>query len=152
MGKGRVFLLGFCLQDTYFKTWQDDKPAAREQLAGLLHGMTEAAGVQAQVRSSNPDIEASVRANAEGRVFVCHQSRSRGAGRRPFGSPIWGSRSAKIVDLADGQAVRFTEQKGGVELSLSASPGPDPAASHVGKVKCNVPSPFGRGVRGEGTT
>ena len=23
MGEGQVFLLGFCLQDTYFKTWQE---------------------------------------------------------------------------------------------------------------------------------
>jgi hypothetical protein len=78
VGKGRVFLLGFCLQDTYFKAWQNAKPAAREQLANLLLAMTAAAGVQAHVCSSSPDIEASVRANAaEGFLFIInHESSS----------------------------------------------------------------------------
>ncbi|MFC1608501.1 hypothetical protein ACFL47_11085, partial [Candidatus Latescibacterota bacterium] len=62
-GKGRVFLLGFCLQDSYFKTWQDNNRDDRSTLRGLLMSLTEKAGVRSHVWSSNPDIEASIRAN-----------------------------------------------------------------------------------------
>jgi hypothetical protein len=118
VGKGRVFLLGFCSQDTYFRTWQDNKPAARDQLAGLLGRMTQAAGVQAHVRSSNPDIEASVRANGtEGFLFVINHEAAR------YEASIYlndlGFEIGRIVDLANGQPVRFTTQKGRAELSLS---------------------------------
>ena len=118
MGKGRAFLLGCCCQDTYFKTWQDNKPAARDQLAGLLYRMTQAAGVQAHVRSSNPDIEASVRAKeAEGFSFVInHEAAQPDVVIR---LADLGFEIGQIVDLANGQAVRFTTQQGYVELSVS---------------------------------
>jgi hypothetical protein len=118
VGKGRVFLLGFCCQDTYFKTWQDDRPAAREQLTGLLDRMTKAASVQAHVRSSNPDIEASVRANqSEGFLFVINHEAAQPDTAISLNE--LGFKIGRIVDLASDQAVRFTMQKGRVELSLS---------------------------------
>ncbi|MBN2308051.1 MAG: hypothetical protein JXR94_03720, partial [Candidatus Hydrogenedentes bacterium] len=49
VGQGHAFLLGFCVQDTYFKTWQDDNAAARAQLRGLFRAMTEHAGVRPHV-------------------------------------------------------------------------------------------------------
>ncbi len=118
VGKGRAFLLGFCCQDTYFRTWQDDKPVARDQLAGLLYRITQAAGVQAHVRSSNPDIEASVRANpAEGFLFVINHEAAQPDPAIRLAD--LGFQIGQIVDLASGQAVRFTTQQGRVELSLS---------------------------------
>lgn len=118
VGKGRVFLLGFCLQDTYFNTWQDDRPAARDQLTALLRAMTDAAGVHSHVRSSNPDVEAAVRANAqEGVLFVInHEAASPDAtvSLRDVGFEI-----KQIVDLADGKPVPFTTKQGAVELSVS---------------------------------
>ena len=118
VGKGRVFLLGFCCQDTYFNTWQDDKPAAREQLAGLLYRMTRAAGVTAHVRSSNPDIEASVRAN-EREAFLFVINHEAAAPETVIRLADLGFQIAQIVDLADGRAVRFTAKKDLAELSLS---------------------------------
>jgi hypothetical protein len=118
VGKGRVFLLGFCCQDTYFRTWQDDKPATREQLAGLLYHMTQAAGAQAHVRSSNPDIEASVRANqTEGVLFVINHEAAQPDTSIRLADLGFGI--GQIVDLANGQAVRLTRQNGAVGLSLS---------------------------------
>ena len=71
VGKGEVFLLGFCVQDTYFRTWQREDVPARGQLQALLHAITEASGVRPHVRSSNPDIEAAIRASAqEGFLFI----------------------------------------------------------------------------------
>ena len=133
VGKGCVFLLGWCLQDTYFKTWQDDKPAARAQLAGVLHAMTEAAGVRAHVRSSNPDIEASVRANEkEGFLFVINHE-------APSPDTVicladLGFEVGQLVDLADGRSVAFRTKEGVVRLRLSAPLGRDPARPHPAKV------------------
>jgi hypothetical protein len=77
VGKGQAFLLGFCLQDTYFKTWQDENAATRDQLRDIMHAMTERAGIRPHVRSSNPDIEAAIRANAEeGFLFVINHEAS----------------------------------------------------------------------------
>jgi hypothetical protein len=122
VGKGRVFLLGFCVQDTYFKTWQDQKPAAREQLAGMLHAMTKAAGVRAHVHSSNQDIEASVRANAaEGFLFVI--SHEAPTPDTAICLADLGFEIGKIVDLANGQAIPFTTAEGVVQLTLSVPVG-----------------------------
>ncbi len=71
VGHGEVFLLGFCAQDTYFQTWQDGDEKTREQLYGLLRALTHKANVTPRVRSSNPDIEASLRENShEAFLFV----------------------------------------------------------------------------------
>jgi hypothetical protein len=118
VGQGRVFLLGFCCQDTYFKTWQDQKPAARDQLAGLLYQMTQAAGVRAHVRSSNPDIEASVRASGkEGFLFVINHEAPRPETTIRLGD--LGFEIDRMIDLASGQPVQFAAGQGTAELSLS---------------------------------
>lgn len=71
VGSGRAYLLGFCLQDTYFNTFETNDDAGRRQLYALLHSITQDAGRQAHVRSSNPDIEAALRAHSsEAYLFV----------------------------------------------------------------------------------
>ena len=119
VGKGQVFLLGFCLQDTYFKTWQDANAPARAQLRGLLGAMAQAAGAQPRVGSSNPEIEAAVRANArEGFLFVINHEAAKPDTRvalDDIGFPI-----ARILDLADGRPVPFKRENGRVTLTLTA--------------------------------
>ena len=113
VGAGQAFLLGFCLQDTYFKTWEDDNPAARAQLRALLRGMTQAAGIRPHVCSSNPDIEAAVRANErEGFLFVIsHEAAAPAATVRLADLPFPVN---SIVDLASGQPLTGTRETGGV--------------------------------------
>jgi hypothetical protein len=119
VGQGHAFLLGFCLQDTYFKTWQDENTQARSQLRGLLHALTQMADVRSHVHSSNPDLEASIRTSAkEGFLFVInHES------EEPNTSVTLADlefETAGIVDLADGRPVPFTRESGTVRLSVSA--------------------------------
>ncbi len=106
---GHAFLLGFCLQDTYFKTWEDNNPAARTQLRALLRAMTQAAGIRPHVASSNPDIEAAVRANDdEGFLFVInHEAKDPAATIRLADLPF---RIGGITDLGTGEAITFTEE------------------------------------------
>ncbi len=63
-GKGSVYLLGFCLLNSYFRTYRDADLPARDQLCRLIEDLFRAANVRAHVHSSNPDIEASVRAGS----------------------------------------------------------------------------------------
>jgi hypothetical protein len=112
-------LLGFCVQDTYFKMWEDNLPAARDQLAGLLRAITRQAGVRSHVWCSNPDIEAAIRANhREGFLFVInHEAPSAEAVVRlaDLDFPI-----ARLVNLADNASVPFTrDADGAIELKLT---------------------------------
>lgn len=64
-GKGQAFLFGFCMQDTYFAAWQTDDAASRAALVRLLRAITKRAGVVPNIFSSNPEIEACLRANQQ---------------------------------------------------------------------------------------
>lgn len=118
VGTGHAYLLGFCLQDTYFKTWQDTDTAARSRLQALLVAIPQQAGIRPHVASSNPDIEASVRANAkEAFLFVInHEASAPETTVRvqdlPF--PI-----TRMIDLETGQPAEFTSDGGGVTVNLS---------------------------------
>ena len=122
-GKGQTFLLGFCVQDTYFKTWEDESESARCGLSGVFHALTRKASVQPHVRSSNPDIEASLRANdREAFLFVInHESDTPDTTveLRDLGFPI-----GRIIDLKNDQEVtRVRGPDGAVELKLSVNLG-----------------------------
>lgn len=116
-GKGRCYLLGFCLQDTYFKTWQDDNAAHRESLRALLAALTDSAGVRAHVRSSNADIEASLRANeTEGFLFVINHEAAAPKTvieLRDLAFPI-----GKLVRLDDDSEVPSAPAPGGVRIEI----------------------------------
>ncbi len=118
VGKGQVFLLGYCVQDTYFQMWEDKDAAGRAQLRKLIAAITDSCGVFSHVWSSNPEIEAAVRANSgEGFLFIINHETERPAatihmGDLPF--PI-----GKITDLADGKAVEFNRKHGRVEIATA---------------------------------
>ncbi len=117
-GHGHAFLLGFCLQDTYFQTFEDDNASSRTQLCGLLRAIAEETGVRPHVRSSNPDIEASLRVNdREGFLFVIsHEAKDPGATVQLRDLPF---KPAKVTNLKDDQAVAFAESDGGITLNVS---------------------------------
>jgi len=119
-GKGRVFLLGFCLQDSYFKTWQDNNSEDRSQLRGLLITLTENAGVRSHVWSSNPDIEAAVRANdSDGFLFVInHEAKGPNTIVRLAGLDFT---IGGIIDLETGGNVSLERKDEAVELNVTAA-------------------------------
>ncbi len=139
-GQGEVFLLGFCLQDTYFKTWEDDNAAGREQLGDLLTAMTRAAGVCPHVASSNADIEAAVRADKRGGfLFVInHEAQTPETvvhlADLPF--PV-----GTITDLGSGQPAAFTRDADGtMRLEFSVP---------LGEIRlCRLAPAVGSGTQG----
>ena len=119
VGTGQVFLLGFCLQDTYFKAWQDRNASTRSQLRRLIRAMTQSAGVRPHVYSTNPDIEASIRANdSEAFLFIInHEAQDPEATVHVADLDF---EIATIVDLNDNRSVPFVRNNGAVELKVSA--------------------------------
>ena len=118
VGKGHVFLLGFCLQDTYFRTWKDENETARGQLRGLIRAITQATGVRGHVWSSNPDVEAAVRANErEGFLFVINHEADNP--RTTIRLADLDFEIGEIVDLLDDRPVRFSRAGDAVELTVS---------------------------------
>ncbi len=122
VGKGRVFLLGFCLQDTYFHTFEKENPAARAQLRALLRGMCAEAGVRPHVYSSNPDIEAVVRANERrAALFIINHETDRAETEVRLADLPFAI--GRVVDLADGQDVPFSRDGEVVQLTTRAPRG-----------------------------
>jgi len=117
---GHAYLLNFCLQDTYFHAWDKADRVARDQLRGLLRGITLDAGVRSHVFSSNPDIEASVRANShEGFLFVInHESSDADTTVRLCDLDF---SIGRIINLEDGHPVTFSRDDDRVvRMDLSA--------------------------------
>lgn len=119
VGKGKVYLFGFCLQDTYFRTWKDSEPLAREQLYNLVSDVIKDSKVQSHIFSSNPEIEATIRANSrEGYLFIINHEALRSETVVRL-SDI-GFQVRQIVDIDNGEQIVFKKKKGVFEFSISA--------------------------------
>lgn len=122
VGQGHVFLLGFCLLDTYFNTWETNDTAGRGQLYRLIHAIGQETGVRPHVYSSNPDIEASVRANSrEAFLFVINHEAQ--APDTTVCLNNVGFTIGQAIDLGSGQPVEFRRSGDVVELDVSAALG-----------------------------
>ncbi len=117
--RGQVFLLGFCLLDTYFQTFENENLAARTQLRDLLHAMPAAAGIRSHVVSSNAEIEAALRANPqEGFLFLINHEGSDPATTVQIADLPF--QLGTITDLESGEPVTFT-RKDAHSVSLESS-------------------------------
>jgi hypothetical protein len=120
-GKGAAYLLGFCLKETYFRTWKEDDAAGRAALRALLVGMIAEAGVFPRVHSANPDIEAAIRTNTdEAFLFVISHEAADGTTRvtlrdLPFAI-------GRIMDVATGAALPFDRRGDAVMVRVTVDP------------------------------
>ena len=121
-GKGRAYLLGFCLQDADFVTWALNDVKSRTQLQSLLHAVTKDAGIQAHVRSSNPDVEAAVRANDKGGFLfiISHEATNGDADIELRDLPF---SVIQITDVATGEPAAFQRDGGTIKLHIDAPTG-----------------------------
>lgn len=106
-GKGKTYLLGFCLQDTYFQTWAKEDGESRAQLYDLMHNIFKDTKAQSHCYSSNPDMEVSVRANnKEAFVFVINHESPNAITDITLAD--LGFEVGQIMDVEWGKAVDFT--------------------------------------------
>jgi hypothetical protein len=119
-GSGRTYLLGFCVQDTYSQTYRDGDPTSRNQLCSLISDLFRDAKVQPRIHSSNPDIEASVRANTtEGYVFLINHESSQPQATVRLADI--GFKIKQMMDVESGEPVPFLPTRDGVEFTTTAS-------------------------------
>ena len=119
-GSGNAYLFGFCLQDSYFQTYRDADLAARSQLCSLIGDLFRDAKVRAHIHSSNPDIEASVRANTtEGYVFIINHEATQP--QTTVQLTDLGFRIKRMVDVESGERVPFRLARNGVEFPITAT-------------------------------
>jgi hypothetical protein len=121
-GKGKTYLLGFCLQDTYFQTWATGDTASRRQLYDLMHNIFNDTKLRSHAYSSNPDMEVSVRANdKEAFVFVInHESPNAISDVSLSGL---GFTPGEIMDVEWGRPVAFTKEGDRTKFTIMAVEG-----------------------------
>jgi hypothetical protein len=119
VGKGKVYLLGFCVQDTYFQTWRNQDSSCRRQLQELISDVFRNAALHPHIHSTNPDIEASVRANKkEAFIFIINHESSEAATVVQLQNI--GFRIGKIMDIETDKPVAFSNRNGAVAFSIRA--------------------------------
>ena len=107
VGKGKTYLLGFCLQDTYFQSWKTADLASRSQLYDLMHNIFSDSEVRSHSYSSNPDMEVTVRANdKEAFVFVINHESTNAITDVTLAD--LGFKVGEIMDVEWGRPVAFT--------------------------------------------
>lgn len=117
-GKGHTYLLGFCLQDTAFAAWKDEDAASRLAVEDLLWSIAQQAGVKPRIRSSNPDIEASLRASAnEAYVFVINHEAGATSTRVSLEHPPF--TVSAIRNVVDGKNLLFRHLDGEIVFDLA---------------------------------
>ena len=116
-GKGRAFLFGFCMQDTYFSTWQTGDKASRAALMRLLRAITKSAGVAPNIFSSNPEIEACLRSNQQDAyvLVINHEAETFQTSVR-ITEPAFGVK--KIFNLATNRKLEFQKIGNAIEFDI----------------------------------
>ena len=105
-GAGQAFLFGFCMQDTYFETWKSDDRESRASLQRIFRAITRSVGVTPKIESSNPEIEACLRANQKtAYVFaINHEAEDSKASIRIADLEL---AVTEIVNVTEGHNVEF---------------------------------------------
>jgi hypothetical protein len=117
-GHGRAYLLGFCLQESYFQTYRDADLPARTQLSRLISDLFHDAQVRPHIRSSNPDIEAAVRADStQGYVFLINHEATDPHVNVQLAD--LGFRVRHIVDIESAEPARLRSTPHGIEFDAT---------------------------------
>jgi hypothetical protein len=105
-GDGTTYLLGFCMQDTAFVGWKDGDHASRRALQQLVWRITQQAHSTPNVHSTNPDIEVSLRRNANEAYLIAINHEAEDASTRvSVIKPDFGV--TQIQNLAEGHTQQF---------------------------------------------
>jgi hypothetical protein len=132
-GKGKTYLLGFCLQDTYFQTWMKDDQKSRTQLYDLVHNIFRDSKIRAHAYSSNPDMEVTLRANdKEAFVFVINHEAPQAITEVTL-SDI-GFEVGEITDVEWGRPVAFTKDADGTKFTIMAVEGTPTGVTRLLKI------------------
>jgi hypothetical protein len=133
IGKGKTYLLGFCLQDTYFQSWLKEDLESRTQLCDLMHNVFADTKVRSHAYSSNPDMEVSVRANNKAAfVFVINHESPNAISDVTLAD--LGFEVGEIMDVEWGRPVAFTKEGDLTKFTIMAVEGTPTGVTRLLKV------------------
>jgi len=114
-GKGQAYLFGFCMQDTYFATWETGDAASRAALVRLLRDIAVSSGVVPSISSSNPQIEACLRANQHDAyvVVINHEADSPRTSVRIAQPEV-----DRIFNLTESRSVELDRANSGIAFEI----------------------------------
>ena len=118
-GRGRAYLFGFCMQDTYFEAWREQDGASRTALLGLMRSVVRAACVVANVSSSNPQVEVCLRANSGNGYLVVINHEAEDPKARVRIADL-GFRVMRVDNLTDKLNLKFEWADGGITFDVEA--------------------------------
>lgn len=132
-GKGKTYLLGFCLQDTYFQTWKKNDTQSRMQLYNFIHNIFSDSGIRSHCYSSNSDMEVAVRLSAgEAYVFVINHESPNAITDITLADI--GFEPGEIMDVEWGRTVAFTREGDLTKFTLLAVEGTPTGVTRLLKV------------------
>jgi hypothetical protein len=118
-GKGQAFLFGFCMTDTYFEIWKTGDAASRTALVRLFRAIMHHAGAAPNIFSSNPEIEAGLRANhSSAYIFVINHEAEDPKTHVEIAEPPFPVK--KIFNLTENREVEFQKSGNGIMFDIEA--------------------------------
>ena len=119
-GKGKTYLFGFCLQDTYFQACKTDNDKSLNSLYELVHFVFSEEGINPNIYSSNPDIEVGLRANEkEAYIFVINHESVNTETEITLTNQF--STIKKIIDVEHSKTIGFRNVKGKAKIKTDVS-------------------------------
>jgi hypothetical protein len=132
-GKGKTYLLGFGLQDTYFQTWMKEDVKSRTELYDVVRNIFTDTKVLSHAYSSNPDMEVAVRGNdKEAFVFVINHEAPNAITDITLSNI--GFEVGNITDVEWGRPVAFTKNGNSTKFTIMAVEGTPTGVTRLLKV------------------
>lgn len=132
-GKGETYMLGFCLQDTYFQTYLTDNNRSRNQLCSFMNELFAQTNIESHTYSSNPDMEVGVRTTEQAAyVFVINHEADNAVTSvelRDLGFEV-----GRIEDVEWGRTVDFVNDNGTTRFKILAVEGTPTGVTRLLKV------------------
>ena len=121
-GKGRTYLFGFCLQDTYFETFKNEDTKGREELQDLVRSVFLSTGAESSTYSSNPDVEVALR-TGPGEAFALVINHEAEDAHATLKLSNIGFEVRKVVDVRTGEKLSFSKDGNGITLDVCPQEG-----------------------------
>jgi len=119
-GKGKTYLFGFCLQDTYLQTYLDENATGRAALHDLVNSVFKATQIKPVAHSSNPDVEVAMRKGDKEAFLLVINHEAEDPHTTLTLSDV-GFQVGKVVDLHSGKELKFQRKGKGLKLAVCPS-------------------------------
>lgn len=132
-GKGRTYLFGFCLEDTYMEIFKDNDEAGRAAIEEMMHKVFKKTKAVSSTYSSNPYVEVALRKsdNEAFAIVINHEAEdpSTRAVVRDLGFKV-----GKVIDVRSGDEVKFKKVKDGIAFDVCPSKESDGGVTRLLKI------------------